>query len=114
MIKGIKICKKQKHNKRNHYGIWVISISLRGSDSETQSVEVVGASPSTFPSTLPSRSLTVTGNAIDGYIAGGIVFLDINVNAIAESTEPQKVTEKVVIITLSYLRLMLNVYSIPL
>ncbi|MBU2916665.1 hypothetical protein KO505_01660 [Psychrosphaera sp. F3M07] len=39
------------------------------------------------------KILTVTGKAIDGYIVGGTVFLDINGNGNAEPNEPQKETE---------------------
>jgi hypothetical protein len=86
-----------KNNNITTVIITALGLSLSacgGSDNETQNVEVVDASPSTSPSIPPNRSLTVTGKAIDGYIAGGIVFLDINGNGIAESTEPQKVTEE--------------------
>lgn len=41
-----------------------------------------------------SRFLTVSGKAIDGYIVGGTVFLDINGNGKAEPNEPQKLTEE--------------------
>ncbi|MEE2024174.1 hypothetical protein [Alkalimonas mucilaginosa] len=41
-----------------------------------------------------ARFLTVSGKAIDGYIVGGTVFLDINGNGIADPDEPQKLTEE--------------------
>ena len=44
--------------------------------------------------TPTAKVLTVTGKAIDGYIVGGTVFLDINGNGKAEPNEPQKDTEE--------------------
>ena len=40
------------------------------------------------------KSVAVSGKAIDGYIVGGTVFLDINGNGIADISEPQKITEE--------------------
>ncbi len=58
-----------------------------------------GGANSTDTATTPpppqqGRTLVVTGKAIDGYIVGGTVFLDINGNGKAEPNEPQKVTQE--------------------
>lgn len=44
--------------------------------------------------TPDAKVLTVTGKAIDGYIVGGTVFLDLNGNTIPDEGEPQKETEE--------------------
>lgn len=41
-----------------------------------------------------AKTLTVTGKAIDGYIVGGTVFLDINGNGLLDEGEPEKLTEE--------------------
>ncbi|MGB1200742.1 MAG: hypothetical protein ACPG5R_04200 [Cognaticolwellia aestuarii] len=68
----------------------IIALSLTacgggGSDSSGEQV-------SKQPQQTPEKYLTVTGKAIDGYIVGGTVFLDINGNGKAEPNEPQKET----------------------
>lgn len=56
-----------------------------GNDDDTSSDDSETKEPE-------EKTVTVTGKAIDGYIVGGTVFLDINGNGKAEPNEPQKET----------------------
>jgi len=62
------------------------------SQSNLPSSAAIDTTPDDSQSTVPP-SLKVQGKAIDGYISGGTVFLDLNGNGIADENEPQKVTE---------------------
>lgn len=64
------------------FGLALSGCGSSSSDDENQTV------------TSDAKILTVTGKAIDGYIVGGTVFLDINGNGKAEPNEPQKETEE--------------------
>jgi len=69
---------------------FICGLCLSGCGGGSKSEEVI-KSP---VASTPAKMLSVSGKAIDGYIVGGTVFLDINGNGVADEVEPQKLTEE--------------------
>jgi hypothetical protein len=72
----------------------LISTSITACGGGSSSSEPVAVTPTPTPTTsVPAaKTITLTGNVIDGYVIGATVFLDLNFNGLLDDGEPSDVT----------------------
>jgi hypothetical protein len=72
----------------------LISASLMacGGGSDTAAPVAVTPAPTPVTTVPAAKTITLTGNVIDGYVVGATVFLDLNFNGLLDDGEPSDVT----------------------
>jgi hypothetical protein len=70
----------------------LISTSITACGGGSSSSEPVAVTPTPTTSVPAAKTITLTGNVIDGYVVGATVFLDLNFNGLLDDGEPSDVT----------------------